>query len=166
MLFKDLKALIIGFRAHDYAATNIESVQLWGTDAVFYCDKEEIEGLKSEIEDLNGTVKDLETKLKEEETNNENWEAEVVKLKLIIEEYTTDKGEFIKDLLERNSNQEKDLIRYKDAVGTWRKQYSEDQAELKKLRARQNKGIITRCVNTGKLICEFKGEKFYLGDKL
>lgn len=165
MLFKDLCQFIDDAKSrgiHPYAFTNIDAVEIMCGNVLFDGNAEEIKKLKDSIKNNEDVIKNLEEELKAEKEKGDQFERKLNETSEIITQYKDNKGGFLRELLERNDYQASEIEKYKGYIKQWKNKVDEQDEQLKKLRTRANKGVITRCVKTGRLICEFNSEKFYL----
>jgi len=162
MLLKDLKPLVANINMNPYCVTNIEGVEIIGQDIVFEMDQSEIDSLEKDIEDNETVISNLESDIKSSKEEYDTLKEEADKLREILDLYKNDKGETINDMLKQIKDLEAQNLQRGETIAAFRKRVEEDIKEIKNLRARKNKGMISRCSTTGKQICEFKGVKYYL----
>jgi hypothetical protein len=162
-LIEELKHYLKGINPQ-WIETNVEDIQVDPNgDLRLNCEENHIIQEKEEI------IKSLEKELEDSQlecikmgAERDKMEEEMGKVKDLLHSYKISPTDTIKDLSERNEWMEEELTRYKKLASSYLGKFKEFENQITTLRARKNKAVVSRCFNTGKLVAEYEGEKFYL----
>ena len=162
-LIQELNTIIP--RASDYDVTNVAGVDYSGGFITFECGQEEIEKLKSDIKDNEGVINGLESDLKNRDADIDKLGARINELESELSNFVSDKEGAALDLIARAKNAEVSELNCRKTLQDIKGIYKEMEIDNQKLRARKDKATVTRCINTGKLIAEFNGVKYFMEEK-
>lgn len=161
---EDINSLIRAGLLNEYSEVGATEIRANSCDLFFNNSEDEYT-----IENLRSDIRNNETEIDELSEDNGKLKLEIGDLERKIEEISdilsqieVNKGESVKDLLERIKWQEEEIFKYKKGNNQFFEQYKQDQETIKKLRARKNKVEVKKSLTTGQLGVSFNGVEYEL----